>query len=342
MSDFLNALPAAATNPLAFVAYLVTILAWFAISQQTRRLKIIMNQLNEVPARDRRSVLENELGIKLPDTLTPEQWLRARRQTYVFFFLIILVIAIVAVVAIAIFIIPKSPSVNVSFDANSIYAVGEISNIGDAGIVKVKNIRLETSARSCPYRLPSIPGAPIIEYRYQQILQQGQHTYRLDDRDFKYGPGDIDRFYVEFYYDALGLYSVNVAFEYQFVGIDSYNEWNSYKSKSICVPMCFDDSLPEPTATRIGNFPGKCTGLPAAVFAYIQDLTQDPPRGMSHNEVVIFINKNYDCDAIRTEYIQAIIADRVKSNPSFRDTGEVAANIPACPSLVLDDNIQEF
>ena len=53
LQRFLEALPKAAANPLAFIAYVVVIAAWLWAYQRTARLKVLLSQLELVPKNQR-------------------------------------------------------------------------------------------------------------------------------------------------------------------------------------------------------------------------------------------------------------------------------------------------
>ncbi|MCI0559573.1 MAG: hypothetical protein MN733_13850 [Nitrososphaera sp.] len=101
MTDFLRVFPEAATSPLAFVAYILTLLVWAIITIETRRISTIMRDIEKFSEDDRRSVLETEIGMKLPEEVSPIDWLRARRQTYFFWGTVVLLAATLAIIAIA-------------------------------------------------------------------------------------------------------------------------------------------------------------------------------------------------------------------------------------------------
>jgi hypothetical protein len=103
MKAFLEALPAVATSPLALVAYLATLFVWAIIALQNRRISTVMRNIKLIPEKDRKSLLETEMGIKLPEEVSAEDWLKARRQTYLFWALLVLVLAILTIVALAVF-----------------------------------------------------------------------------------------------------------------------------------------------------------------------------------------------------------------------------------------------
>ncbi len=109
MMNFLRALPETATSPLAFVAYLVTVLAWTAIILQTKRIKTILTNIEKIPETQRKALLETEMNMKVPAKISPADWLKARRQRYFFLGGVVLLGTLLAIVAMAVF-ASKMPS----------------------------------------------------------------------------------------------------------------------------------------------------------------------------------------------------------------------------------------
>ena len=88
-----KALPAAAANPLALIAFLATVAAWFWYAYQRQRFEQVSKQvdqvlkpLGEVPksklAETIRESLRTVTGVVLPASIDPEQYIRARKQQY--------------------------------------------------------------------------------------------------------------------------------------------------------------------------------------------------------------------------------------------------------------------
>jgi tetratricopeptide (TPR) repeat protein len=98
---FLTALPTAANSPLAFVAYLALVVAWFAIAFRTKRLNLILKQIDKFPEAQRRGVLRDEFGLTLKEGLSAKDFLRGQRQKLVFvaFCAALLVVVVVASLA---------------------------------------------------------------------------------------------------------------------------------------------------------------------------------------------------------------------------------------------------
>lgn len=332
MKEFLESIHTAAANPLALVAYLAAVAAWVVLVIRTRRISIVMRHLDAFPEKDRRAVLEAEMGARLPAQISPATWLKARRQTYAFLFLLVLLLALLALVAIAKWGIRSSPDLTVAFEANVAYVVAELGNPGPAGIARVRHIVLTAASRPCPYLIPPPAAALVTEYRYKALLSTREQIYKLDDRDFKYGPGDIDRFFVHLAFADQAIYRMGLKFEYQFVGTKS--QWATYRSPQYCVPACFDGSLPEASFVRVGGGLPNCEGLGDAAFEYVADLLTDPQPPLSKDGLRAFINENYPCSLIRAEYVGHLRSRMVEAGKPARAVDERIAAIPSCPSAI--------
>ena len=100
----LAALPSAAQNPLAFMAYVMVIVSATIIALKAKRNQQLLNNLEKLPPEDRLKALELEMeAVRVPPNLTAEQWLKARTQRYYFvgFALVCLTLLIVFALAVA-------------------------------------------------------------------------------------------------------------------------------------------------------------------------------------------------------------------------------------------------
>jgi hypothetical protein len=79
------ALPTVATHPLAFVAYIVVVLAWLIVALKVKRNNNLLKVLDKLPSEDRLRALQSEMGsVQLAAGLSPEQYLRSRIHLYYF------------------------------------------------------------------------------------------------------------------------------------------------------------------------------------------------------------------------------------------------------------------
>ncbi len=83
LSSALSAITTAASNPLAFAAYLFVVGAWTVIAFRVNRNKQLLRNLEKLPEQDRLQVLRDETGVGYLKTgLSAEEWLQARQQFY--------------------------------------------------------------------------------------------------------------------------------------------------------------------------------------------------------------------------------------------------------------------
>jgi hypothetical protein len=100
--NMLSALPIAAKNRYAFVAYIVLAIVWVVIALKVTRNARLLDNLEKLPARDRLAALRSEMGtVRVEGGLTPEQWLRSRRYLYFLIGFIGFLLAAVVVIVVA-------------------------------------------------------------------------------------------------------------------------------------------------------------------------------------------------------------------------------------------------
>ena len=98
----IKALPGAASNPLALVAYLATIASWTLIAFRIRRHGALLAKLSLFPEADRLEAVKAEMG-NLPPGTPPELYVRQRRDALMLYGVLAFVGAAVIIVAIAFF-----------------------------------------------------------------------------------------------------------------------------------------------------------------------------------------------------------------------------------------------
>lgn len=103
LTKALQALPLIAMSPLAFVGYVLTLVAWVYAVFRSRRLKLILARLPDIPETDRAKTIQLELGEVLPANITAEEWLRGKRQKYFFVAFVLLLVTFISIVAVAIY-----------------------------------------------------------------------------------------------------------------------------------------------------------------------------------------------------------------------------------------------
>ena len=85
LSAALSAIPAAATSHLALIAYGLAILAYIVTIWRVTRNRNLLQNLQRLPAKDRLSALEIEMGgVRLAAGISPDQWLRSKIHRYYF------------------------------------------------------------------------------------------------------------------------------------------------------------------------------------------------------------------------------------------------------------------
>lgn len=112
--DFLRkaieSIPQAAGNPLAFILFLATLIAWVWIAQRSRRLKLLLSRLEQVPTTKRAELIRAEMGVVLPEKISPEQWIRSRKHQYFLVGYLALCFLVLGLVGIISWVAIRSPS----------------------------------------------------------------------------------------------------------------------------------------------------------------------------------------------------------------------------------------
>ena len=103
----LSAIPQAAQNPFAFLAYIAALSAWVLIAARVRRNRNLLAHLDKLPPQDRLIALKSEMGeIPVPEGLSAKDWLKARNQRYYFLAFAMLCALAIIIFAIASFVPP--------------------------------------------------------------------------------------------------------------------------------------------------------------------------------------------------------------------------------------------
>ncbi|MBY3176996.1 hypothetical protein HFO27_20555 [Rhizobium leguminosarum] len=91
ISAFIEAIPAAASSPLALVAFLAALAAWTYIAYRVKRFGILMDKIESLPEIDRRAVIEAEFrNAKIPLNLSSADYLIKQKQDYIFYAFLVL------------------------------------------------------------------------------------------------------------------------------------------------------------------------------------------------------------------------------------------------------------
>jgi len=110
IDSFLRALPVAAKSPYALIAYITSALLFIASAYQRNQLRPVLRNLEKIPQRDRKSVIETTLNTKLPDRLSGEEFIRRERMKYVFLAFIGMLVLIGGVTTITLVVRKESSS----------------------------------------------------------------------------------------------------------------------------------------------------------------------------------------------------------------------------------------
>ena len=95
-SNILKAIPAAASSPLALVAYGIAVGALVAVALSVTRQRNILKRLQNIPESNREQALRIAMGPTLKGGMTAPQWIRARIHLY--FFLAFMIICFTGMV----------------------------------------------------------------------------------------------------------------------------------------------------------------------------------------------------------------------------------------------------
>src|SRR5882762_9838594 len=102
IGPILKGLGVAAINPLAFVAYIIAVVAWAYIRHRVDRNKNLLQRLSALAPQDRLEALKTEMGIvPLKEGLGPDQWIRSRIHLYYFLGFVVFCAVLVIVFAIS-------------------------------------------------------------------------------------------------------------------------------------------------------------------------------------------------------------------------------------------------
>ena len=102
LQQALRNLPQAAKTPYALLAYLIVIIAWVVIALQVSPLQSALDQIQNVPEQQRAEHVEKLLQKTLPKEISADQWLKSRRDSYLFYGYLALLAVVVFVFVIAV------------------------------------------------------------------------------------------------------------------------------------------------------------------------------------------------------------------------------------------------
>lgn len=103
MGNYIDAVEAASTSPLALAAYAFALATFAFVHFRSRRNRQLLDKIRHIPASDRKALLQAEMNVVLPEKITAEEWLRSRQQTYLAGLVAAFLLCATAVFAMALF-----------------------------------------------------------------------------------------------------------------------------------------------------------------------------------------------------------------------------------------------
>jgi len=109
-----------------------------------------------------------------------------------------------------------------------------IGNQGQ-GLIIISELTLHWDYEECSGYQEPMFGAPIVIYRYDVDLTKSNGSKVLDEREFKYGPGDVDKFMVNLNFPDRGVYETWITFKYKKIGEPLHFFESTHEKKAVCV-----------------------------------------------------------------------------------------------------------
>ena len=97
----LQLLPQAASSPLAFVAYVITIAGWLWAWSNTLQMRTLLEGLKNLPDAQKPSYVRSVTDKIVPSSITVEEWVRARRDKYLFSIIILAFFLVLCITGLA-------------------------------------------------------------------------------------------------------------------------------------------------------------------------------------------------------------------------------------------------
>lgn len=129
-----------------------------------------------------------------------------------------------------------SPDLQVEFFVTEYTGANILIGNRGQGVVVMSALTINWGYRRCSqFREPTV-GAPLVEFRYEVNLTTSDGLHVLDSREFKYGPGDVDKFLVDLHFPELGIYTIWMSFRYRYLGKRQLYSYETPKvEREICV-----------------------------------------------------------------------------------------------------------
>jgi hypothetical protein len=123
-------------------------------------------------------------------------------------------------------------ALKVNYSADEQAASMDVGNGGTSGVIIVRQLTLHWEYKPCPRLTPatgsSAPGVVNV-YTYEVRLSTSDGSDVLDPRPFKYGPGEVDGFFVYLQYPGNGIYTLWLSFRYRALGDDKDRVYTTRK-----------------------------------------------------------------------------------------------------------------
>ncbi len=122
-------------------------------------------------------------------------------------------------------------------DSKKRYADIKIGNQNISGTFIVERLTINWDYLECPQLTnePELGAAIVGEFKYSASLTQKSDSKVLDDREFKYLPNDVDKFFISINHSKNGVYKVWFDFDYYLFGNeDTKNKKTEERMISSC------------------------------------------------------------------------------------------------------------
>lgn len=127
-------------------------------------------------------------------------------------------------------VLPEIPAPDVEYSLNKFSGANfRIGNTGSKGIIIVSDLTLQWDYSECSQFQEPRVGAPLITYSYTAEITKSRDSKLLDNRQFKYAPGEVDDFNVKIKYPGLGIYQVWLEFKYKWLGEKEFKLFQTEK-----------------------------------------------------------------------------------------------------------------
>ncbi|GEM_PF-6689798 len=80
--ELVDAIPESTRTPLGLLAFLALVGTVAFVASRTRRIRSLTRALKDLPAKDRKDLLISEMNQPLPDSISPEAWIRHQLYKY--------------------------------------------------------------------------------------------------------------------------------------------------------------------------------------------------------------------------------------------------------------------